>query len=54
MHVVLHVVVVTSTTEENGGYVFTSVFLSVCLFENKISQKVVDGFGRNLVESLGM
>ena len=42
----------------DGGYVFNPVCLSVCLpvrsFVHKISQKVVDGFGRNFVESLGM
>uniref|UniRef100_A0A8C4N221 Peptidase M3A/M3B catalytic domain-containing protein n=1 Tax=Eptatretus burgeri TaxID=7764 RepID=A0A8C4N221_EPTBU len=30
------------------------VFTPVCLSVNKISQKVVDGFGRNFVESLGV
>ena len=28
--------------------------LFVCLFVNKISQKVMDGSGRNLLESLGV
>jgi len=30
------------------------VFTPVCLFVNWISQKVVDGFRRNLVDSLGV
>ena len=34
---------VTPTTEGEGGYVFTSVCLFVCLFVYRISQKVVDG-----------
>ena len=35
-------------TKVDGGYVFTRVCLSV----NRISQKVVDGFGWNLVDRL--
>ena len=30
----------------------TGLFLSVCLSVNRISQKVVDRFGRNLVDRL--
>ena len=49
---------VTSATEGEGGYVFTSlclhICLSVCLFMYKMSQKVVGGSGLNLVGRFGV
>ena len=46
----------TSATEGEGDYVFTplSVCLSLCLAICRISQKVVDGPGWNLVDRLGV
>ena len=38
----------------DGGYLFTPVCLSVCLSVSTISQKVMHGFGRNLVDRLGV
>ena len=38
------------TSAEEGGYVFTSVCLSVCLSVRRITEKVVNGFWRNLLE----
>ena len=38
----------TSTTKGEGGYVFPPF----CLFVYRISQKVVDEFGQNLVDRL--
>jgi len=32
------------TSAEEGGYVFTSVCLSVCLSVHRITEKVVNGF----------
>ena len=43
--------VITSATKD-GGYVFTPFCLSVFLY--RISQKVVDKFGRNLLDRLGV
>ena len=36
----------------DGGYVYTR--LSVCLSVSRISQNVMDGFRRNLVDRLGV
>jgi len=38
------VVRVLITSDEEGGDVFTSVCLSVCLFVRQITEKVVNGF----------
>jgi len=38
------------TSAEEGGYVFTSVCLSVCLSVRRITEKVVNGFWRNSLE----
>ena len=45
---------ITSATEGEGGYVFAPLCLFVCLSVCMISQKVVEGFGSNLVERLGV
>jgi len=42
--------------ERNFGFSFVCVFvcLFVCLFVNSITEKLLDGFRRNLVRGLGM
>ena len=43
-----HVPLFTSLAK--GGYVFSSIGLSVCLFVDNITKKLVNGLGWNFVE----
>ena len=54
MNKVFNIHFITSATKVDGGYVFTLIYQSICLFVNKTSRKVVDGFSQNFVTSLGI